>query len=1357
MTDLVMAVSQDPSPSAEVAIGNQAVMPGGWYQPAAMEEAATAAIEQHQAEEKSEAEKRREGLFAYIATLYPEDQGQFDPSRSKLLQGIQPDMGKFDQARSGALAGIQPDQGAFDSAKSGQLGGLAEPASTFDDSKSGQLAGLGAEPAPTFDDSKSGQLAGLGGAESVEAAPASASPTQILSDTGAQESPAPAAPVPDQYSEVEAKVAELRGQYQAGQINRQQLQEQLRGMMILDEAGRWWMLGVESDRWYRFDGKDWLPDEPPRKVAPASPVTETGMNQVVAPGGQTQTLPINPDSLPLPARVPVDDPGATLVNQRAIELGEHRSWEAPTQNNMGGVVAGPLPGQDPSIPPVYTGYEGPIAPTVPGMPGYDPNAAAYDPNAAAYDPNAAAYDPNAAYGQEGGDYADYSRPPAPPMDGIQPDYSAAFSGYWDRASLAKVGLRLGLFGFLAISILSLCSVFGMLAYYYSVLNKYQSSIDNMGERAAQFETTIIYDENGQAIAQFNDPNAGTRKSIPLDQISPYLIHATISTEDETFYDNAGFSLYGILRATYQNVRTGGGGGGASTITQQLARALVLDADFAAQRSVERKMEEIIVAAEISRQYSKSQILAFYLNEIYYGNQAYGIQAASEQYFGKSAADLNPAEAAFLAGLPQAPAVYDPVSNRTIALARMQDVLRLMTEANGTGCIQMEHEPYNTQPFCVSQTDITDTFLVEIATVQVTTFRPPRFDVRYPHFVNLVRQELEGIFNTQQIYAAGFRIYTTLDPTIQDAAQRAVLEEIPITPRADNGSVVAIDPRNGAVLALVGSADFFNEAIDGQVNVAFSPQQPGSTMKTFVYLGSVEGVAPGNSWYPGTVIWDVPSSFGGYTPTNYDFSVNGPMTMRSALVRSMNVPAVKGLAYITPPRLDEILARFEVRQPGDTAVEAGLPAALGATDVYLFDFTSAYGAFATGGVWHKPYSITRVEDRNGKVIYEAPASQGLQVARPEHTYLVTHILSDPTIRETASFNIPGWQTAAKTGTTNDNRDAWTIGYTPTLVVGVWVGRTDNQPMGSGVFGSNTAAPVWNKTMTAGLAGQQPIAFNRPNGIIDVQVCSDTGAIYSAETCPGGSARTEVAFIEQPPAPADQGFILTASVDSVTGLLANDNCPEFVVDRSFVNITDQTAIAWLNNNASGQAWAQARNITLPVQTPPTQSCTPGMPRPVIAISNPAPNQEVVGLTNILGTVTMPNFTSFEFRIANADINANEFSNTLGQVYTSQQPNQNGPLGTIDFTPYQAGNYILLLLVKGQNNAEASIRVPIKVSNFVPTVAPIFTPTLAPTFTPVPGTNILNPTTPPLVFPTTDPLALPTGTPDPFQPLPPTPQGN
>ncbi len=482
--------------------------------------------------------------------------------------------------------------------------------------------------------------------------------------------------------------------------------------------------------------------------------------------------------------------------------------------------------------------------------------------------------------------------------------------------------------------------------------------------------------------------------------------------------------------------------------------------------------------------------------------AYDIEAAAQIYFNKSASKLNFAESAFLAGLPQAPAFYDPVIYREVALARMDDVITLMEEANGNGCVK---------ELCITPNDAEEKFLAERVAIEITTFSPPDFSYKYPHFVDYVWEELLNIYPQTSLYRLGLNVYTTLQPTIQEVAQQAIRDEIPITVGMDNRAVLVVKPTNGAILAMVGSADFYNAEIGGQVNVLFTLQQPGSTIKPFIYLATLEGKADNDYWYPGQLIWDVPTCWGDYCPTNLDHRYLGPIPMRFALGQSINTPAVRALDYIGIEPFTNLLNRLNMAVKAE---QIDLPSALGATDVVPFELAIAYTALANQGFQSNPYSIEAITDRAGKLIYSAQPS-GDQVIRPEHAYLITHMLADPDVKVSENLNIAGWEVATKTGTTNDNRDVWTIGYTTEAVVLVWVGRTDNQPMGSSTFGANTSSPIWNKTMQAVVSGLPVHDFLRPAAILEISICSATGALYEVKKCPTGDTVEEIIYIDQPP--------------------------------------------------------------------------------------------------------------------------------------------------------------------------------------------------------------------------------------------------
>jgi penicillin-binding protein 1C len=735
--------------------------------------------------------------------------------------------------------------------------------------------------------------------------------------------------------------------------------------------------------------------------------------------------------------------------------------------------------------------------------------------------------------------------------------------------------------------------------YYSIARALPA-VDDLKERASQFETTRILDRNGSLLYEILDPNAGRRTYVTLDKISPNVIAATIATEDQGFYSHAGFDPAAIARALWENYRTDGQGGGASTITQQLARALLLSAEERAQRTYSRKTREIILAAEITRRYSKDEILELYLNEIYYGNLAYGIQAAAETYFGKSAADLTLGEASFLAGLPQSPAVYDIYTNRDAALIRQQQVLVLMFElSQQQGCIEVSNSD---QPVCVEPIAATEA----ASQMKTYTFRQPTFDMRYPHWVNYVRSLLEEQYDAQTIYRSGFTIYTTLDPVLQNEAQRLVTEQVAtlVDKNATGGALVAIKPSTGEILAMVGSPDFYNEAISGQVNMAVSPtRQPGSSIKPINYVAAFE-----KGWTPATLIWDVPSEFPPsgdpndtrepYRPVNYDGRFHGPVTVRVALSNSFNMPAVKTLDFVGVYGEDGMIEMAErLGITSFTREDYGLALTLGGGDVSLLDMTSAFSVFANSGQRMPPVAISRIVDFQGNLVYEYQPPAGEQVIRADHAYLISSILSDNEARSwmfgrNSMLNLP-FTVAAKTGTTNDFRDNWTLGYTPDLVTGVWIGNADYTPMVN-TTGLTGAAPIWSQFMQFAVpyvSGGSPTWLPRPPGIVDKVICTLSG------TEPSNSCRQEMNEIfasDQPPLPRSQDLVRRIQIDKWTELEASDACDDYTEDMNVLNVTDKFAQDWLDNG-EGRAWLESNDLPRNPVFAPERECRADDPHP------------------------------------------------------------------------------------------------------------------------------------------------------------------
>ncbi|NJN84643.1 MAG: penicillin-binding protein, partial [Caldilineaceae bacterium] len=531
-----------------------------------------------------------------------------------------------------------------------------------------------------------------------------------------------------------------------------------------------------------------------------------------------------------------------------------------------------------------------------------------------------------------------------------------------------------------------------------------------------------------------------------------------------------------------------------------------------ERSLTRKMKEAILSAEISRRYQKGEILEIYLNELYYGNLAYGVDAAAQTYFDTDVADLTLAQASLLAGLPQLPAYYDPYAHPDRAKERQGVVLGLMVEAG-----------------YISPTE------ADAAWLEPLVYTPLEFDMAAPHFTLYVRQELEALLGPEALYQTGLDVTTTLDARLQADGERIVAEQVGrlAANNVSNGALVAIEPQSGEVLAFVGSADFDNVEIDGQVNMALAPRQPGSSTKPFVYLTAFSHPQWTNEqrWTPGSVVADIEEDFPDganppYRPTNYDNREHGMVTVRTALANSFNIPAVRTLQAVGLPAYLALAQRLGITTL--TRPDYGLSLSLGGGEIPLIELTGAYGVLANGGRRMPPVVIMQIADSQGNIICaqgsdrpcQGTSGTGEQVVDPVDAFLITDMLSDNDARSTSfgpnSVLRLDRPAAAKTGTTNDIRDNLTVGYTPQLVTGVWVGNADNSPMRD-VSGVTGAGPIWNEFMTTALAGEPVLAFTPPPGVRQFEVCADTGARPS-EACPARAMRW---FAEdRPPLPPER---------------------------------------------------------------------------------------------------------------------------------------------------------------------------------------------------------------------------------------------
>ena len=587
------------------------------------------------------------------------------------------------------------------------------------------------------------------------------------------------------------------------------------------------------------------------------------------------------------------------------------------------------------------------------------------------------------------------------------------------------------------------------------------------------ESTRILDRTGETVLHDLNPDV-TRSIVPLESISTNVQKATLAIEDSAFYFHNGISITGLLRAVFDNIGLmlglhHGYLQGGSTITQQVVKNTLLTNE----KSIIRKVHEWVLAIKLEQRYSKQEILALYFNNTPYGGTLYGIEAATRAFFGKSAKEVSVAEAAYLAALPQAPSYFSPYGNNKPALDARKDLV--LERMRSLGYITKEE--YDT------------------AKAEEVLFSPHRENsIIAPHFVFYIEQYLEEKYGPAAV-SQGLEIITTLDTDLQRSAESIVNEYALANAarfNASNAALVAIDPKTGQILSMVGSRDYFDEAIDGNYNIAVAERQPGSSFKPFVYA-----VALAKGFTPSTIIFDLPTQFSTacapsdisnreypcYAPGNYDDKFRGPMTFMTALAQSINIPAVKVMYLAGVDNVIDLATRLGVSTLGE-AKQYGLSLALGAGEVKLIDMVSAYATFANDGIKNPTTGILKVTDNDGNVLEEFKEAPD-QVLDSGVAHDLTYMLSTnearfPEYPPQNPFFFEGYDVAAKTGTTNEYRDAWTIGYTPSIAVGVWAGNNDNTPMVKEIAGY-IVAPMWREFMLVALEKTPQEFFEEPRAI------------------------------------------------------------------------------------------------------------------------------------------------------------------------------------------------------------------------------------------------------------------------------------
>jgi len=659
------------------------------------------------------------------------------------------------------------------------------------------------------------------------------------------------------------------------------------------------------------------------------------------------------------------------------------------------------------------------------------------------------------------------------------------------------------------------------------------------------ESTKVYDRNGEML--YDIFNEKRRSNIEFEDIPEVMKQATIAIEDKNFYHHGGFDITGVLRGLILQPLRGRGVQGGSTITQQFVKNALLGPE----RVISRKMRELILAFELEQIYSKDKILSLYLNEVPYGSGGYGVQAASEIYFGKDVAEITLPEAAVLAALPQAPSRYSPYGQNPDLLMARKDLV--LTQMHKQGYITTEE--------------------VEAAQAAEIEFQPRSESIRAPHFVMYVREQLAAEYGEKMVEEGGLKITTTLDWNKQKAAETAISARAEYNKEhynAGNAALVSIDPNTGEILAMVGSKDYFDMEEDGQVNVTVRERQPGSSIKPIVYATAFK-----KGYNPATMLMDTRTNFGqGWVPRNYDGVYRGPLSARDALQGSINVAAVKVLAYAGVKETTDTAHDMGITTLNEPE-RYGLSLTLGGGEVTLLDLTAAYGVFAAAGMRTPTVAILKVEDKNGRVLEEYKSVKPHRALDVQVAYLINNILSDDAARAKffgagSSITLPGRIVAAKTGTTNEYRDGWTIGYTPDLVTGVWVGNNDNESMKNGA-GLSVAAPIWNRYMRSALAGTSNKSFTRPSGIREIEVDAVSGKLPTDDS---PSTKTEIFASFAVPTEYDDVHTKVRVVVTAPDKLAPEGFPEdlteervfseFHSERPNNSNWENAVIAWAEEN-------------------------------------------------------------------------------------------------------------------------------------------------------------------------------------------------
>ncbi len=848
------------------------------------------------------------------------------------------------------------------------------------------------------------------------------------------------------------------------------------------------------------------------------------------------------------------------------------------------------------------------------------------------------------------------------------------------------------FGAMLLTILGVVSVMGAVgtATVYGIYTSYAAQLPDASVIELQqdeFETVRIYDRTGEYLLYESiDPRPfrGDRRYVEYTAMSPWVYEAAIALEDRNFMDNPGINMRGLLRAFVSNAQ-GGAVQGGSSITQQLIKNVIIPVEERTQQSYARKIKEVILAMEVTRRYSKEKILEWYLNYNYYGNLAYGVEAASQVYFGKSSKELNLAEAAMLAPIPQFP-LLNPIDRPEDAKERQGLALRALVEA---GYITPDEALTAFQEPLALRRSVAE-----------------RFDLlTAPHFALYVLDQVKREYNTAEdpyyIWRKGLQIYTTLDVDLQRYAEQIAREQvvqlIAQDKNAHNAAVVAIKNDTGEILSMVGSLDYNNEEIDGQVNVATASRQPGSSFKPYVYLTALQ-----KGMSPASMILDVATAFpqsdgAYYRPENYDRQYHGPVSLRNALSRSYNIPAIRVMQQVGVADALRTAHRMGINGLDRGLNYYGLNLVLGGGEVSLLDHTYAYSTMANAGAMIgepvlaaesrtgfrtlNPVSVLSIRDTNGEIVEEYTAPSVERIFSAEVAYVMADMMSDDVARSPAfgantELTLPDRKVAVKTGTTNGFKDNWTMGFTPQLTVGVWVGNTDNESMRN-VTGLSGAAPIWNAVMRKYLEGAEARWYSPPPGIVNMTVCLPSG-LLPTPACQ--SQRNEIFIAGTEPTLPDNVWQVF-EIDSETGQLAGANTPAERRTNRVYEMLPQEAADWVRENGIAQPPTGQAGISIDSFDPDA------------AIISPSLNGYIGGVIEIIG-----NARGGPYRVEiGAGLDPQQWTQ-IGPEHGEEVAN--GRLEALDTYTLGEGIYTLRLTVQREDGAR-EWRTPVTIDNSAPTV--------------------------------------------------------